>query len=255
MATGRFGLFGVRAGGRGRDGFRGGALRADQARPRWEGLSIRALAARHGVHRRAVRRALASPVPPAKRSPRGRPAPRLGAYRALIDAWLEADREAPRKQRHTARRIHRRLVDEHGAGVAESTVGDCVRAQARDGLAGRRRVRLAGPRAGHRGRGRPGRGARRPGGGADEGAPVLHARLVLGRGILPGIAGRDPAGAPGAARRGVRLVRRRLRACPLRQPDLGGQAGPARPAARGDRALRRAALALPVRVEVHHAGP
>ena len=34
-----------------------------------EGLSIRALAERHGVHRRAVRQALLSPLPPAKRSP------------------------------------------------------------------------------------------------------------------------------------------------------------------------------------------
>jgi hypothetical protein len=30
----------------------------------------------------------------------------------LIDAWLEGDREAPRKQRHTARRIWQRLRSE-----------------------------------------------------------------------------------------------------------------------------------------------
>jgi transposase len=103
-------------------------IRRDRDR---EGLSIRALAERHGVHRRAVRAALVSPLPPAKRSPVGRPAPRLGAYRALIDAWLEVDREAPRKQRHTAKRIHRRLIDEHGADVAETTVRDYVRARKR----------------------------------------------------------------------------------------------------------------------------
>src|SRR4051812_47791152 len=100
-------------------------IRRDRDR---EGLSIRALAARYGVHRRAVRQALASPVPPAKRSPARRPAPRLRAYRALIDAWLDADREAPRRQRHTARRIWARLVDEHGVDVAETTVRDYVRA-------------------------------------------------------------------------------------------------------------------------------
>ena len=87
-------------------------IRRDRER---EGLSIRALAERHGVHRRAVRQALVSALPPAKRSPISRPAPKLGAYRALVDAWLEADRDAPRKQRHTAKRIHRRLVDEYGA--------------------------------------------------------------------------------------------------------------------------------------------
>jgi transposase len=96
-----------------------------------EGLSIRALAERHGVHRRAVRQALASPLPPVKRAPVGRPAPKLGAYRAIVDGWLEADREAPRKQRHTAKRIWRRLVDEHGADVAETTVRDYVRARRR----------------------------------------------------------------------------------------------------------------------------
>lgn len=103
-------------------------IRRDRER---EGLSIRALAARHGVHRRAVRQALASPVPPAKRAPQSRPAPKLGAYRAIIDAWLIADREAPRKQRHTAKRIHQRLVDEHGADVAEVTVRQYVRARKR----------------------------------------------------------------------------------------------------------------------------
>jgi transposase len=92
-----------------------------------EELSIRALAERHGVHRRTVRQALASPLPPARKRPEGRPAPALGAYRALIDAWLEADRVAPAKQRHTARRVWRRLVDEHGAQVSERQVRRYVR--------------------------------------------------------------------------------------------------------------------------------
>jgi len=104
-------------------------IRRDRDR---EGLSIRALAERHGVHRRAVRQALVSPLPPAKRAPVSRPAPKLGPYRALIDSWLEADREAPRKQRHTAKRIWRRLVDEHGADVAEVTVRQYVRARKRE---------------------------------------------------------------------------------------------------------------------------
>jgi transposase len=46
----------------------------------------------------------------------------LGAWKAVIDGWLEADLSAPRKQRHTARRVWERLVDEHQANVAESTV-------------------------------------------------------------------------------------------------------------------------------------
>jgi transposase len=103
-------------------------IRRDRDR---EGLSIRGLAVRHGVHRRAVRQALASSVVPVKRAPVGRPAPKLGPYRAVVDEWLQADRVAPRKQRHTARRIYQRLVDEHGADVAESTVRQYVRARKR----------------------------------------------------------------------------------------------------------------------------
>jgi len=104
-------------------------IRRDRDR---EGLSIRALAGRHGVHRRAVRQALAAPLPPPRKRPERRPAPKLGPYRPLIDEWLIADREAPRKQRHTAKRIWQRLVDEQGAEVAETTVRDYVRRRRRE---------------------------------------------------------------------------------------------------------------------------
>jgi transposase len=97
-----------------------------------DGLSTRALAAKYGVHRRTVRQALESAVPPPRKRAEGRPAPALGPYRALIDGWLEADRGVPRKQRHTARRVWRRLVDEHGALVAERTVREYVAARRRE---------------------------------------------------------------------------------------------------------------------------
>jgi transposase len=104
-------------------------IRRDRER---EGLSIRELARRHGVHRRTVRQALASALPPARKRPEGRRAPKLGPYRGLIDSWLLADREAPRKQRHTARRIWQRLVGEEGADVAEVTVRKYVRRRRRE---------------------------------------------------------------------------------------------------------------------------
>ena len=44
-----------------------------------EGLSIRELARKHGVHRRAVRQALESPLPPPRKKPAGRQAPVLGS--------------------------------------------------------------------------------------------------------------------------------------------------------------------------------
>ncbi|MER5432387.1 hypothetical protein [Streptomyces sp. NPDC002588] len=38
----------------------------------------------------------------------------LDPYKHLIDSILRADLDAPRKQRHTAKRVFDRLVDEHG---------------------------------------------------------------------------------------------------------------------------------------------
>jgi transposase len=94
---------------------------------RVDGLSVRALAARHGVHRRTVRQALESATPP-ERKPRRGVSWRLEPFKAAIDAMLTEDTTAPRKQRHTARRILARLIDEHGAEeLSYSTVRDYVR--------------------------------------------------------------------------------------------------------------------------------
>ena len=93
---------------------------------RVEGLSIRELAERHRVHRRTVREALASAVPPPRKPYARRLRPAIDAWAEVIDGWLIADREVPRKQRHTARRIWQRLVAEHGAQLAEVTVSRYV---------------------------------------------------------------------------------------------------------------------------------
>ncbi len=71
-------------------------IRRDRDR---EGSSIRALAERHGVHRRVVCASSGSPLPPTKRRPVSRLAPKLGGYRELIDECLLSDLEAPRKRR------------------------------------------------------------------------------------------------------------------------------------------------------------
>jgi len=85
------------------------------------GVSVRELSRRHRVHRRDVHRALASAVPPARKTPQ-RASPALGVHEATIRRWLREDLSAPRKQRHTARRVWQRLIGEEGADVAESTV-------------------------------------------------------------------------------------------------------------------------------------
>ncbi len=74
----------------------------------------------------------AAALPPERKRPERRPAPALGPFHALIDEWLLADREAPRKQRHTARRIFERLVEEHGARISERQVRRYVRERRRE---------------------------------------------------------------------------------------------------------------------------
>jgi len=92
-----------------------------------KGLSIRALADRHGVHRRTVREALASPLPkPRKKLPPRRSG--LDPFKAATDAMLRSDLDAPGNQRHTAKRIFDQLVAEHEMqGVSYTTVSDYVR--------------------------------------------------------------------------------------------------------------------------------
>jgi len=89
--------------------------------------TIAGVAAKFGVHRRMVRQAIAAALPPVRRYT-ARVKPKMDAVSAFIDQVLDEDRRAPRKQRHTARRIYRRILTEiPDAGVAESTVRNHVR--------------------------------------------------------------------------------------------------------------------------------
>ena len=93
---------------------------------RVESLSIRELAERHKVHRRAVRQALASALPPPRKEYVARARPAIDPWTDVIDAWLIGDKDVHRKQRHTARRVWQRLVAEHGAVLSEVTVSRYV---------------------------------------------------------------------------------------------------------------------------------
>lgn len=78
------------------------------------------------VHRRLVREAIQSAIP-ARRKKTERPQVKMAPAAEFIDAILETDRKAPRKQRHTAKRIWERIRQEvPGCTAAERTVRQYV---------------------------------------------------------------------------------------------------------------------------------
>lgn len=91
--------------------------------------TIAGVARTFGVHRRLVREALGCALPrEAEVAPRAKP--RLEPVAGFIDEILRADRQAPRKQRHTAHRIYVRIREElPECAIAESTVRRYVQQQ------------------------------------------------------------------------------------------------------------------------------
>lgn len=78
------------------------------------------------MHRRMVREAIGSALPRPRKKPE-RPRWKLKAAVEFVDAILDADRKAPRKQRHTAHRIWTRMQNElPECKIAERTVREYV---------------------------------------------------------------------------------------------------------------------------------
>jgi len=92
-----------------------------------DGNSRREAARVFGLSRETVTKMCRFSLPPGYTRTMPVVKPKLGALLPVIDAILEADRTAPVKQRHTAKRIFERLRDEHGFAGGYTVVKDYVR--------------------------------------------------------------------------------------------------------------------------------
>ena len=87
-----------------------------------QGVSWREIARRLGVSRDTVRKyAIMEDCSPKPAAGKGRRS-LIDAHSGTVDSWLSADRLMPRKQRHTARRVYARLVEEEGFKGSYSSV-------------------------------------------------------------------------------------------------------------------------------------
>ena len=91
-----------------------------------QGMSRRAAAERFGIDPRTVAKMLKFSVPPGYVRTKPPFRPKLDAFTGVIDAILAADKDRPKKQRHTSKRIFERLRDEHGFTGGITIVKDYI---------------------------------------------------------------------------------------------------------------------------------
>lgn len=96
-----------------------------------DGLSQRELARRFNVDRKTVSKILKHVTPPGYQRSKPPRRPKLDPFIAIIDQILLDDKDCPKKQRHTAKRIFERLRDEHGFEGGITIVTDYVREKKR----------------------------------------------------------------------------------------------------------------------------
>lgn len=96
-----------------------------------DGMSKSEAARVFGIDRKTVAKILKHSVPPGYRRMRPPIRPKLDPFIPVIDKILEADKSKLKKQRHTAKRIHERLRDEHGFPGGITIVTDYVREKKR----------------------------------------------------------------------------------------------------------------------------
>ena len=91
-----------------------------------ENLNRREISRRTGYHRKTIHKMLRYFQPPGYQRVEPAQKPKIGAFTGIIDKMLEADRRRPSKQRHTAKRIFARLVEEYGFSGGYTIVKDYV---------------------------------------------------------------------------------------------------------------------------------
>ena len=96
-----------------------------------DGMSRREAARLFGIDRKTVSKILQHSVPPGYRRSKEPARPKLDPFIPIIDQILEDDKSKIKKQRHTAKRIHARLRDEHGFTGGITIVTDYVREKKR----------------------------------------------------------------------------------------------------------------------------
>jgi len=96
-----------------------------------DGMSNSAAARSFGIDRKTVAKILKHSIPPGYRRAGRPPRPKLDPFVPVIDRILEDDKQVIKKQRHTAKRIHARLRDEHGFTGGITIVTDYVREKRR----------------------------------------------------------------------------------------------------------------------------
>ena len=87
-----------------------------------EGLSQREAAKELGHSRKTVAKALELRIPPGYRIIQPRICPVLEPFKPVLEAWIEQNKTARRKQRQTAKRMYERLCDEYSFSGHYGTV-------------------------------------------------------------------------------------------------------------------------------------
>lgn len=91
-----------------------------------EGESKRAICREYGLHFRTLQKILDHPDPPGYRMRAPRAKRKIGPFLTVLHDILEKDKKAPKKQRHTGKRIFERLRDEYGYEGGYTAVKEAI---------------------------------------------------------------------------------------------------------------------------------